>query len=254
MKSIRTFFLILIIAYSQNVLAISNYKFGDTLYVWAKAGLNMRVSAAANASVIEKLPYGKQVIIADHDIGKASFSVKVFNESGFVLQGFWVKVNMGDKSGYVFDAYLSRLAPLKIIESNGYKRYESELEYFEREFEVQKTPTDKSENVGGNPDSEPLITDVYESIYGITIKKWDSGSANKIEIEISELSFEEGYVLANMFYDFENFNKEIVEYNNPKKLVITSKDNNAQFSLNSTRYYTIEEKDNKLTISFLKQF
>jgi hypothetical protein len=254
MKIFRIFICLVIIICAQNTQAISNYKLGDTLFVWAKSGLNMRVSPAANASVIEKLQYGKQVIIADHDIGKTSFSVKVFNEYDFVLKGFWVKVNVGDKSGYVFDSYLSRLTPLKITESNGVKRYESELEYLERVFEVQQvlseTPSDYSEN----PDERPLIPKVWESIYGVSFKKYDSGSSTKYEIEIPVLSFEEGYGLANMFYDFENINKETVEYNNLKKLVITSKHKDMQFSLSSTSYYTIEEKDNRLTISFLTQF
>lgn len=44
-------------------LASDNYKTGDTLYVWANSGLNLRKGPGTNFKTIDKISFGERVVV-----------------------------------------------------------------------------------------------------------------------------------------------------------------------------------------------
>jgi hypothetical protein len=118
MKIILWLFLAFFLIRASQIRAQTNrYVLGDTLFVWASS-LNIRASPDAKAPIIGKIPYGAQVQIADSAIGKVAYRYKALESivlydgtksKPFYLSGFWVNVHCDNKTGYIFDGYLSRL-------------------------------------------------------------------------------------------------------------------------------------------------
>jgi Bacterial SH3 domain len=118
-KLFQVFFLLFIATQSH---AIDYYKPGDTLWVWAKNGLNIRSEPNASSSVLGKIENGNKVIMLDYPEKGVSFSIEEIKktvvedpETGkkrqihFNLDGYWAKIQYGSQVGFVFDAFLSKL-------------------------------------------------------------------------------------------------------------------------------------------------
>ncbi len=110
-------------------LQAQEYLNGDTLYVWAKSGLNLRSAPSIEAAVIQTIPYGQPVeVITRGDILDKQYRVKIidavkFNDEmqpDYTLQGYWAEVNYAGKTGYVFDGFLSRYKPFKKVDERPY--------------------------------------------------------------------------------------------------------------------------------------
>ncbi len=98
-------FLLLLWLAPMNVV-FAFYTKGDTLYVLARKGLNMRVMPNIRATLIQELAYGTPLIIANDSIFDA---YQVEDIKDFYIQGNWVKACDNNKTcGYVFDGYLSK--------------------------------------------------------------------------------------------------------------------------------------------------
>ena len=115
----KGFVIILILISNLNHLKCAdNYELGDILYVWAKSGLNVRVSPWTDSNVIAKLPFGESVLV----LGKTD---KTYNVMGIdtiniyrvpnlkvepiIFNGNWVQIQTLDgQVGYVIDQYLLR--------------------------------------------------------------------------------------------------------------------------------------------------
>ncbi|CAN5221896.1 hypothetical protein BH09BAC1_BH09BAC1_02950 [soil metagenome] len=84
---------------------------GDTLYVAAHSGLNLRTEPGTKAAKLVAIPKGGQVVIlADLD---SSLAHSVTEFAGFDIKGFWVQVDYKGQVGYVFSGYLSGFKPFK---------------------------------------------------------------------------------------------------------------------------------------------
>lgn len=88
----------------------SRFKDGEILNVWATSGLNMRDKPDAKSTKIAAIPYGAKVVVQPNIGIKIPFEVEEFK--GFVVKGLWLLVKYGDKEGFVFDGFLSRLPAL----------------------------------------------------------------------------------------------------------------------------------------------
>jgi hypothetical protein len=89
----------------------SRFKDGETINVWATSGLNMRDKPDEKATKLVSIPYGAKVVVQPNIGVKIPFEVEEFK--GFVVKGYWLLVKYGDKEGFVFDGFLSRLpAPI----------------------------------------------------------------------------------------------------------------------------------------------
>jgi len=83
------------------------YTEGDTLFVVAQSGLRLRTSPNTEAGTIRILEYGTPVIVSNtyaFDDG--------FHEKANWLDGQWIRVSTKRVAGFLFDAYLTALAPV----------------------------------------------------------------------------------------------------------------------------------------------
>ncbi len=106
---------------TSNCLAIDYYVAGDTLWVWAMSGLNIREMPNDSAKVLGVAKNGGQVVCLEnqarnwpYEILEIEASVEAIhnteiNHPSFELQGYWAKIKYNGTIGYVFDAYLSKL-------------------------------------------------------------------------------------------------------------------------------------------------
>lgn len=114
---------------SQSSFAILEYDWNDTLYVWADNGLNVRLEPSSTSMVVAKIPFGNHLIargskceldylerseLVQDKVETTSLKVNVL-----ALNGNWVQVNYNGLVGYVFDAYLSKIAPPSMKEGEG---------------------------------------------------------------------------------------------------------------------------------------
>jgi len=87
--------------------------------------------------VLNLLPFGTRVTVLEVGHGHhpdRAFSIQIVkgnevydndgnetkdgDKKSLILQGYWIKVQVGEQTGYVFDGYLSRLRPCKINQDN----------------------------------------------------------------------------------------------------------------------------------------
>ncbi|OHD56940.1 MAG: hypothetical protein A2Y33_08235 [Spirochaetes bacterium GWF1_51_8] len=80
------------------------YKPGDTLYVTAQSGLNLRDKADIGGKLIIKVPYGSEIKVLKDTKPPVPFA---FDN----IKGHWAYIEYKGKKGYIFDGYLSTLTP-----------------------------------------------------------------------------------------------------------------------------------------------
>ena len=88
----------------QNAQAQNNeMKTGDTLYVCAYNGLNLRADASTKSDVITKLDHADEVIVSQVMNHKMELDHR---------ESYWVKVESEGYTGYLFGGYLTVVEPL----------------------------------------------------------------------------------------------------------------------------------------------
>ncbi len=90
-----------------------NYRTGDVVHVSALSGLTLREAPGVESAKITLLSYGEKVVVQT-PASKAPVKINGFS-------GNWIQVEAAGKSGFVFDAYLTRL-PLFSIDSSNSKK------------------------------------------------------------------------------------------------------------------------------------
>ena len=251
----RSFLIVIITVLSilpQFAFSANQYYAGDTLYVWARSGLNMRDSADIKAGKIQTLPFGTMVIVQDskYPFEQETQKIRVINSRtidgqkhpGYSLQGNWIKVITGDTEGYLFDGFLSKFQPLKIeeIELEGKMQLaaaEQIPEYFERIYGKLKkfnaTPTNKWQSI-------------QRTIFGngATYEDIQYEVAGSEQIIIPDMDLEEAYLFFNMCFLLEKSNEPVdpehfEEYPDFKSLKNVSEDH---------LHFIIDEIGNSLII------
>ncbi len=106
---------------SHLLLSADQYSKGDTLYVWAKNGLNLRKKPNTKSKIVAKIPFGSFLIIQNStDQPFHVFGIKPNNvpnsyvrkSDPVIFKGKWVQVvDQSGQSGYVIDQYLLRHQP-----------------------------------------------------------------------------------------------------------------------------------------------
>lgn len=118
MKNNLNKILLLILIIPTVLYSQRQYTPNQTVYCWAKSGLNLRKQPSTNSDKVTKIPFKGSVTVIDTMKGK-SYSDVLTNDSKYPLtiNGNWLKVSYKSKSGdhidtgYVFDGYLSRIYP-----------------------------------------------------------------------------------------------------------------------------------------------
>lgn len=211
MKKKELFFLAVLFFISVNTFAISDYKIGDTLIVWAKKGLQLRSAPSFTSDAITLIGYGENVValekksIFEEYYRSGELSVIEINSKtvngihypGIRLYGQWCKVKYMDKEGYVFDGYLSKFKTFNYPENN--------RKYFERNFSVVEAIQDTS------PASPEWWT--YKSVYSNGISYFrNQHISSGAETIIWPFSIEEAYLLfVNTFVNEDYSNITVVE-------------------------------------------
>jgi Bacterial SH3 domain len=174
----------------------------DSIYVWARSGMNLRETPDFNGKKITTLPYGTLVRVVEYAQVVKSWSElagdieepvviqhKVMknkkNNAAYIIEGSWVKVISAGKEGYVFDAYLSRMPPHKTGTMSGEESIDSNL---------LNLHTYLQEQIGLAHQASKLT--VYKdgtSVHG----------SGQLWI-FPEIGRHDGYLLINYFFNLEN--------------------------------------------------
>jgi hypothetical protein len=116
------------VTHAQNSFSDS-YKPGDKLYVYTRDGLSLREQADPKGKLMEVVANGDEVTVQPDSNPRITFTSSN-------IPGAWVKVKRQDKTGYMFNGFLSRLKPIK---NSTTERYREDLSnYLKQEFKSVK--------------------------------------------------------------------------------------------------------------------
>lgn len=202
--------------------AIQRYDEGDTLFVWAKSGLILRASPDFKAEKISTLPYGTAVKThsykyRDEDISEIEVAVvqpynfNGKNYPGYKIPGLWVKVTAQGKTGYVFDGYLSKYPPANKIHQIPLNTYTDEWsKYLSGAF----GESCQSKDTSRHRHTPKFDITFYKN--GASRQSRSAGDGVSAQTYmLPELSLEEGFLLANYFYDLEKNSNRAVKTDDP---------------------------------------
>jgi hypothetical protein len=129
--------------------AIDWYNPGDTLWVWAKTGLSLRESPDVKSKVLIKVKNAEKVIMLDYPDQQYPFELEEIKSSiqitpgegkkefpGYALTGYWAKVRYGEITGFVFDAFLSRLPTITGDPHVANRKEDFHVEYFKKHHKL----------------------------------------------------------------------------------------------------------------------
>lgn len=185
MKFNYLIFLLLLSLYANELSCESN-----NIYVWSKSGLKLRTEPGFNASFKNVLPYGTKVEI----IGDIEYdSVKILDshttrkkiDKTFWLYGRWVQIKSKYGEGFVFDAYLSKMPPIKSVNK-------SIEDWVNDNFKKKKI-------IKLEHNDERIIYDGGKIIF---YSKGFEGGADHSFIFTNKYTFNDGFLLLNYFEDF----------------------------------------------------
>ena len=108
----KSFPLLLIVAFIS-FIATAQPRIG---YVAAKTGLSIREKPAADAKVVDKIPYGTKISLLE--LGEEKISIVTEG-----ILGYWQKVKYNNKTGYIIDSYLFPWVPPKLATIKDMKGY-----------------------------------------------------------------------------------------------------------------------------------
>ncbi len=224
----------------------SRFKDGETLNVWASSGLNMRDKPDAKATKIAAIPYGAKVIVQQNIGVKIPFEVEEFK--GFVVKGLWLLVKYGDKEGFVFDGFLSRLPAPKKADSLRFEGYLNSN--FKKIGQRYNCISYLNINISEETIAEKNCDDTTK-LYCSYSQKYDRGvifSMNNCNdvgedvMEIQNVTLYEGLALVKRFYSIEE--TKITINANKSEIIFNSSIKDGGYGCD----YVIEKIDNKIVI------
>lgn len=198
---------------AQLTFAATLYQPGDSMYVWAKSGLKMRVSPDLKGDKILTIPYGTKVKIDSYQEELPTIKVRVVKAQkidgieykSFYLKGHWCRVVYLNTVGYIFDGYLSKMPTFN-------------LEPYLTEAKVKHTVTQSFEEYAHQHfgllqqldfEQQPALVNpvALRKIYGngMILEEGVSKSGWKQRIILPGMSFEEGFLLFSTKYNFEEY-------------------------------------------------
>lgn len=201
-KSIFLLFFLLSLIF-QASFAVGKYKKGDILTVFYTGGLNLRAQADINSDVISRLEFSSSVKVVDDHIGQVAFEDDFLNN--YMLKGFWVMVEVGDKRGYVFDGYLSTVR----MEAGEY--YGNAKQNIEKMLGSTKSSVKEKEHKKG---MGKYTIATYENGW-----IWEEGTYNGCtytKASFPNLTFEESILMINFLYS--GFNPSNRDLENTKQI------------------------------------
>jgi len=172
--------------------AADNYKVGDTLYVWAPSGLNVRTGPSTFYNKMGKLEIGDYVVVKRITSGKyitnglSAYHDPYGEPDGmnhpYQLGGKWIEVENDKFYGYAVDIYLLKIPYQKTMEQC----------FAYGDLENMKTDT-----LHGDFD----VNYSFPNQFAINVYTGEGGGGETLILP--GFTIEEGYVLANAFYVLE---------------------------------------------------
>lgn len=195
---------------TSNCFAIEYYEPGDSLWVWAKNGLNIREMTNDSSKVLGRVKNGLQVVALEYQDRNLPYEIEEIkaivetinnekiNHPNFELKGYWAKIKYKGTIGYVFDAYLSKL-PTFIV-----NLYENQGE---EDFHVLSLKKHKKilKQIGQNKYDQydhKFVRYIFDEGYIIEITG-GSGHWEKQMLFPDNLSLIEGYLIYSHTMKFE---------------------------------------------------
>ncbi len=194
-----------------------NYEIGDTLYVWAKNGLNLRESAGTKSTILSKISFGEWLVVQEKSeetyniLGISPTKSNYYNKNTdpVIFKGNWVKViDSKGNVGYVIDQYLLRIRTFNITTEG---------------IELETLTIDTIFKNAFNLEIEK------QHIYNIKSKINSGSSWSSQEFEFQNFTIEEVLVLFSARLD--NYKNIRVERNWKDQVYLTDDDEICSFSI-----------------------
>ena len=185
--------------------AIDSYQPGDTLYVWAASGLTLRKAPALTAAKLSSVPYGTRVIALNYFNGhdtevEAVPGFMAYNQKieAVMLGGAFACVVFAGDTGYLFDAYLSKLPALKRSKEKagsepGFENFDT---WAKRNFGLVAEEHHGTREYG-TPSSSRMV---YAN--GFVVSGWSEKDGRSRTI-LPDVSMEEAFLLFNYLNGYE---------------------------------------------------
>jgi len=181
--------------------AADNYSLNDTLYVWARNGLNLREQPDLKGKVIKTLQPGARVIVRAITEKKLTLDSGVdssdYVKEPYLLKGRWIltETDSGEK-GYLFDVYLLKYPAPKITDysPNDYLIYQ-----WKSQISIDTTWDNEYRQSGEIK---------YRMREGISSTKSFRRESNPLSMEIDGFSIEDGFIFYSFFRPDENISSD----------------------------------------------
>ncbi len=149
------------------------FKDGNTLYILASSGLNMRDQPSKTGKAVVLVPYGGFIKLT-HTTQKS----EVIDN----ISGNWIEADFNGKKGFLFDGYLTTLKPPV--------KDETLVVYADRLFEKSKFETVEKDKDG------EITVQHYKN--GAKLTKNYSSISSIIELVVPDISIEEGFLILRL--------------------------------------------------------
>ena len=175
--------------FAVQTFAIGTYQIGDKLYILAKSGLTLRAKPDPNGEKVAIVGYATAVTVSTQDLrDRKSHSV---DDSGYKLNGFWVKVKADGKEGYIFDGYLSKLkAPSK----TPFENLKDGEDFIETYYATNSAKAGQPIPFIGNEPDYPKYQQKYQDGALIEMERHEVGVVRHMRLP-KGTSLEEGYLI-----------------------------------------------------------
>jgi len=184
-KLLILFFLTSEFAIAQKSFSDS-YKPGDKLYVYTRDGLSLREQADAKGKLIEVAAYGEEVSVQSDSQPQVTFTSSN-------IPGAWVKVRHRDKTGYMFNGFLSRLKPMS--NSSNERIREDLYNYLKQEFKLVKETKTPPETIYREYLKMELSNGaIYEA------RDYEGGTTIIVRFPVNVITFQEVFLFSRLAY------------------------------------------------------
>ena len=208
----------------------------EEYYCWSISGLNIRDTPSPTGNILGKLDYGQKInvdsnIQDDYRSYEDLFLIGINedNSADIKFKGWWLKIEFGDKIGYVFSGYLSRYPNFKIIKEENQFKCETFKNYMVRNYKLL------------NYDTAIWTSNIFDNKIrsfswdqGITVINDHNEKGASVNIIFADMTFNEALLLVKFYF-------QLFEINNPT-------DRNQLLS--SRHYYGLSVSNETCEINF----
>jgi hypothetical protein len=198
------FLIVCLVVSFVTVNAATKFKQGDKVNVWVLKGLKLYQKPDSKSLQLATVAYGSTVEVLSNDADSLkAYNGKITNDITPVpvtLKGHWVKVNYGQKQGYTFDGYLSKMPCLKL--TNKYS--EDVVEYVKRNYKGYTKKVSKKVVEG---------TDFEETMYyykgALILKKSSGDGCFDTEIFLKGVSYQDAHLFEKLYLNGADASQDI---------------------------------------------